>query len=62
MKMAIGFSEFTPVPDNQRIAAIPDKAKADELCKSINEAYGSGWSVEEILFNGATHWVIVKDS
>ena len=65
MKMAIKFSEFTPVPaPYESGAALPDKASADGIFKRINDL-GSGaprWRVEEVKLNGKSFWMIVSDS
>jgi hypothetical protein len=64
MKMAIRFSEFTPVPvPYESGAALPDKANADGLCRRINDlCFSPRWRVEEIQLNGKAYWVIVADS
>ena len=64
MKMAIKFSEFTPVPvAYESGAALPDKDNADKLCKRINDLCASPrWRVEEKQWGGKPYWMIVADS
>ena len=66
MKMAIRLSEFAPVPVPYESGgvALPDKASADGMCKSINALGASSprWRVEEVILDGKSYWMIVSDT
>jgi hypothetical protein len=59
MKKGMKLSEFTPVEtEYENAAAFPTKEAAESYCKEMNRR-NSGWTIEERVFDGKTHWRVV---